>query len=150
MGSLLHLCNSIGSAAGPGCNPGGESSGTAGARERGHAICTRGPVSDPLPGRRCGRAELPVGSHLPAIFSAMEVEESWFDPRTGVERVSTQTTFPGGGPSPAQIMVTDASRAFRSSNDHLNILPATSIRTRWLNPWAAVCDWAAASDVRFA
>ncbi|HLW86849.1 MAG TPA: hypothetical protein VKR57_00075 [Terriglobales bacterium] len=86
----------------------------------------------------------------PPFFSAMEVEESWFDPRTGVERVSTQTTFPGGGPSPAQIMVTDASRAFRSSNDHLNILPATSIRTRWLNPWAVVCDWAAASDVRFA
>lgn len=85
----------------------------------------------------------------PPFFSAMEVKELWFDPRTGVERTSTQTTFPGGGPSPAQVTLTDAVRAFVSANDRLNILPATSMRSRYLNPEAVVGDWTAAGDARF-
>jgi hypothetical protein len=85
----------------------------------------------------------------PPFFSAMEVKEAWFDPRTGVERTSTQTTFPGGGPSPAQVTLTDAARAFVSAADHLKILPATATRSRNLNPWAVVGDWAAAGDARF-
>jgi len=85
----------------------------------------------------------------PPFFSAMEVKEAWFDPRTGVERTSTQTTFPGGGPSPPQITLTDAARAFRFANDHLNILPAIATRSRFLNPWAVVGDWATSADARF-
>jgi hypothetical protein len=84
----------------------------------------------------------------PPFFSAMEVKEAWFDPHTGVERVRTQTTYPGGGPSPAQIMLTDATRAFGSANEQLNILPATSMHSRSLNPWTVVCDWASAGDAR--
>jgi len=84
----------------------------------------------------------------PPFFSAMEVKEAWFDPHTGVERISTQTTFPGGGPSPAQIVLTDATRAFGSANEQLKILPATSMNSRWLNPWTVVCDWASAGDAR--
>ncbi len=34
----------------------------------------------------------------PPFFSAMLIKEAWFDPRSGVERIITQTTFPGGGP----------------------------------------------------
>lgn len=52
----------------------------------------------------------------PPFFSAMEVKEGWFDPRGGVERVSTQTTYPGGG-SPAQVTLTDAKRAFALVNN---------------------------------
>jgi hypothetical protein len=83
----------------------------------------------------------------PPFFSAMEVNESWFDPDTGVERTSKQTTFPGGA-SPAQVVLTDATRAFGSTAEHLNILPGTSLRERYLNPWAVVRDWAAAGDAR--
>ena len=50
----------------------------------------------------------------PPFFSAMEMQEAWFDLQTGEERVNTQTTWPGQGPSPAQSTVTDASRALRS------------------------------------
>ncbi len=85
----------------------------------------------------------------PPFFSMMQAKESWFDPSTGVERVSEQTTFPGGGPSPAQVVITDATRAFGLAGESLKILPATSLRTRWLNPWAVVRDWAAAGDARF-
>ncbi|MGH9499377.1 MAG: hypothetical protein ACRD3L_09570 [Terriglobales bacterium] len=85
----------------------------------------------------------------PPFFSAMEVKEAWFDPRTGVERMSTETTFPGGGPSPAQITLTDAARAFRA-DAQLTILPASSLRERYLNPWAVVTDWVAAGNARFA
>jgi hypothetical protein len=85
----------------------------------------------------------------PPFFSAMDVEELWFDPRTGVERTSTQTTYPGGGPSPAQVVLTDATRAFGFAKDHLNILQATSMHARFLNAWAVVHDWTAAGDARF-
>jgi hypothetical protein len=84
----------------------------------------------------------------PPFFSAMEIKESWFDPRTGVERASSLTTFPGGGP-PAQVVLTDATRAFGLTGESLKVLPATSLRTRWLNPWAVVHDWAAAGNARF-
>lgn len=85
----------------------------------------------------------------PPFFSAMEIKESWFDPRTAVERTNTQTTYPGGGPSPPQLVLTDATRAFASSNEHFNILPAPSLRSRYLNPWAVVGDWATTGDARF-
>jgi hypothetical protein len=84
----------------------------------------------------------------PPFFSAMEVKESWFDPATGVERVSTQTSFPGGA-GPAQVTLTDATRAFASAKDHLNIMPATSMQSRYLNPWAVIHDWTASGDARF-
>jgi hypothetical protein len=85
----------------------------------------------------------------PPFFSAMHVEEAWFDPLSAAERVSTQTTFPGSGPTPARVVITDATRAFGLAEEHLNPLPATSLQLRNLNPWAVIADWAAAGDARF-
>jgi hypothetical protein len=84
----------------------------------------------------------------PPFFSAMEVKESWFDPGTGVERVTTQTTFPGGGPSSPQVTLTDMTRVFGLAEEHVNPLPATFMQSRCLNPWAVIRDWAAAGDAR--
>lgn len=86
----------------------------------------------------------------PPFFSAMQVKEGWFDPLSGVERVSTQTTYPGSGMSPAQIALTDSRRAFGLNQEKLNILPRASQQSRYLNPWNLIADWAAARDVRFA
>ncbi len=86
----------------------------------------------------------------PPFFSAMHVEEAWFDPQTGVERLSTQTTFPGSGPTAVRVVTTDATRAFGVAEEHLTPLPPTSAQSRNLNPWTVIADWAAASDVRFA
>jgi hypothetical protein len=84
----------------------------------------------------------------PPFFSAMNVNEAWFDPQTGVDRVSTQTTFPGGGPYPLQVTIRDATRAFRQAEKNLNPLPAASMQSRYLNPWAVIRDWAAAGDAQ--
>jgi hypothetical protein len=86
----------------------------------------------------------------PPFFSAMETQESWLDVRSGVERVDTQITFPGQGPSPAQTTFTDAARAFRLREKNLTALPRVSMRERYLNPWAVIRDWATAQNVRLA
>jgi hypothetical protein len=84
----------------------------------------------------------------PPFFSAMEINEAWFDPQTGVDRVSTQTTFPGGGPLPPRVMLREATRAFALAENKLNPLASTFVRSRYLNPWAVIRDWAAAGDAR--
>ena len=85
----------------------------------------------------------------PPFFSAMQVKETWLDPRSGVERVSVQTTYPGGGPSPAQILLTDANRAFVLSKEQMRLLPRSYMQSRYLNPWNVIADWTAAGTARF-
>src|SRR5712692_8379450 len=84
----------------------------------------------------------------PPFFSAMHSKEAWIDLRSGMERVSTQTTYPGGGPSPAQVSITDAKGAFALVKDQMRPLPRTSARSRYLNAWAVIADWTAAGDAR--
>jgi hypothetical protein len=85
----------------------------------------------------------------PPFFSAMQVKEGWLDPRSGVERVAVQTTYPGGGPSPAQVSFTDARRAFFLAKEQMRPLPHTYMQSRYLNPWNVIADWTAAGGVRF-
>jgi hypothetical protein len=84
----------------------------------------------------------------PPFFFAMEVNEEWFAPRGCVDRVSTQTTFPGQGPAPAQEVLSDATRAFRPSGKDSALAPTLFPRARFLNPWAVVCDWIQAGDAQ--
>ena len=85
----------------------------------------------------------------PPFFSAMQVKETWLDPQSRVERVSVQTTYPGSGPSPAQVLFTDAKRAFVLSREQMRLLPRTYMQSRYLNPWNVVADWTAAGAARF-
>jgi hypothetical protein len=84
----------------------------------------------------------------PPYLEAMETQEGWFDLQSGAERLSTVTTFPGGGPLPAQMTLTVDGRAWGFAGDKARALPATSVRERNLNPWAVVWDWGAARDAR--
>jgi hypothetical protein len=84
----------------------------------------------------------------PPFFSAMEVKEEWFDPQTGNDRVSTQTTFPGQGPFPVEITLTDANGTFKLVEQHFEPLPGMLMQERNLNPSAVVCDWAAAGNAQ--
>jgi hypothetical protein len=86
----------------------------------------------------------------PPFFSAMQIKEAWFDLKSGVQRVSSLTTFPGDGPSPAQVSFTDAKRAFGLAREQFSLLPRASFQSRYLNPWAVIADWVAAADARFA
>ena len=83
----------------------------------------------------------------PPFFDAMQVQEEWYDPQTGVDRVSTQTTFPGGT-GPVQITLDDATHAFRAAGEKLTPLPASTLQTRYLNPWAVIHDWTSDRDAR--
>jgi hypothetical protein len=85
----------------------------------------------------------------PPFFSAMEIKEAWLDLQTGAERVSTQTTFPGQGPFPAQVTLTDASGAFALREQQLTPLPGAFAQSRCLSPWAVIRDWTTAGDARF-
>jgi hypothetical protein len=78
----------------------------------------------------------------------MEVKEEWFDPQTGNDRVSTQTTFPGQGPLPVEITLTDANGTFKLVEQHFEPLPGMLMQERNLNPSAVVCDWAAAGNAQ--
>ena len=86
----------------------------------------------------------------PPFFSAMQVREVWFDPASGVERLSVATTFPGNGPSPAQVSFTDTKRAFGLARDTISPLPRGSIQSRYLNPWLVIADWITAGDAHTA
>jgi hypothetical protein len=85
----------------------------------------------------------------PPFFSAMANEEAWFDPATGVERTTGQTTFPGTS-SPPGVVSTDGSRSFAMTKDAPRALPISQLATRYLNPWAVIVDWSTAGDVRSA
>jgi hypothetical protein len=86
----------------------------------------------------------------PPFFSAMEAKEEWFDPQSGIDRVSRQTTFPGQGPLPSEVTLTDARGGFRLAEQHFQPLPGMLMQERDLNPAVLICDWAAAGDARFA
>lgn len=85
----------------------------------------------------------------PSFFSNMQVKESWLDPRSGVERVSVQTTYPGSGPSPGQTLFTDANRAFVVSKEQMRLLPRTYMQSRYLNPWNVIADGTTSGNARF-
>jgi hypothetical protein len=83
----------------------------------------------------------------PPFFSAMEVEEQWFDSQSGTERITTETTFPGGKP-PISTTVTTSTRVYRLDQGVFTAMPLTSMATRYLNPAAVLHDWIG-SEVRF-
>jgi hypothetical protein len=86
----------------------------------------------------------------PPFFAAMQAREAWFETGSAVQRVSSQTTFPGNGPGPAQVTITDAKRAFGLAGDKLIALPRGSMQSRNLDPWAVVADWSSTNDVKLA
>jgi hypothetical protein len=86
----------------------------------------------------------------PPFFLQMQVIESWLDPKSGVERLSTQAVWPGSGPLPAQTTVDAAEITFAIRNDKPSALPRSSTQSRKLDAWAVIADWSAAADVRAA
>lgn len=86
----------------------------------------------------------------PPYLSAVSSFESWFEPRTGVERMHSRT-FAAGYALGDETTLGDASAAF-AVRDTL-LMPSTEVHTaldenRPLTVWAMLDDWLAASDVR--
>lgn len=89
----------------------------------------------------------------PPFFSAMDQGEAWYDPASGVERVTGAQVYPGTGPMPLPALLSSATASF-AARDTM-VMPATwqhaSVQAaRQLNPWAVLREWSAAGDVRAA
>jgi len=91
----------------------------------------------------------------PPYFSSLSAGETWFDPRSRVERTtSSGGVFPGSGgvapavpgrPAPPSLL-TDARATYLvrdTSVAPLQAQYAQALGVRRLNPWAVVGDWAA-------
>jgi hypothetical protein len=85
----------------------------------------------------------------PPFFSMMQSGESWFDPQTGSERTTSQSTYPGSLPGrPLTSLSNGVTRFFlREKGDPVAVPPDSS---RNLNAWLVVADWSKAQGVRFA
>ena len=80
----------------------------------------------------------------------MNIEEVWFDPQSGIERIGTLTTFPGYTAQQPRVVVTNSKGAFSFAEGHWSALPPSSLQSRNLDPWAVVADWIAAENVKYA
>jgi len=84
----------------------------------------------------------------PPFFSAMIAQEIWFDPASAVLRVQSETTFPGGGPSPASTTLDDGKNAEALRGENHVPLARRQATGRALNAWAVIADWSGATGVR--
>ncbi len=87
--------------------------------------------------------------YYPPFFDAMITSENWFSPRSGVLRTTTKTTYPGGGPPPAQTLY-DGNTGVTIRGDRPVPVPRSQLGIRNLDAWAVIYDWLHASDVRVA
>jgi hypothetical protein len=84
----------------------------------------------------------------PPFFSMMVTGESWFSPRTGVERTTSEFAYPGTV-SPPSSSVSDGQTRFVLRNNAAPVAVASDA-SRNLNAWLVVADWSKAQGVRFA
>jgi hypothetical protein len=88
----------------------------------------------------------------PPYLSAMSTFDLWFQPQTGVERAQTRM-FVASNDYPSPATLSDANVAFAVRDTTLT--PAPFLRgsldeSRYLNVWAMLDDWLAATDVHVA
>ena len=90
----------------------------------------------------------------PPYFTGMRSRDMWIDPRTGVERYTTQTVRPGTGPTaPVAALLSSATSTFAVRDTLMRPVPPNhpfARQTRLLNPWLVVLDWRGDSTVRYA
>jgi len=84
----------------------------------------------------------------PAPFITMfNQREAWIDPKTGVERVSSQTVFPGSqSPAPSVSMVSQRG-VYAITPKGAIAMPGSPNQQRNLDLWAVLADWRDAADV---
>ncbi|MDB4949507.1 MAG: beta-lactamase protein [Gemmatimonadetes bacterium] len=89
----------------------------------------------------------------PPYFVNALGREVWFDPRTGVERISTTFTGQGSGPVPSGTTLVSAAAAYAVRDTARAPTPPAfgqAQQYRPLDVFAALHDWRAAADVRVA
>ena len=84
----------------------------------------------------------------PPFLDFFQEQESWFNPKTAVERTAVQSSYPLAKPQ-SSVVLTDAERAVSGGENGLQVSPRYVMRPRYLNPWLVVADWIKAGEVRF-
>ena len=87
----------------------------------------------------------------PPYLNSMVAREVWVDPRSGTERHTFDTVWPGSGGS-AGTMLLSQTATFGARDTTLIPVPMShnaSRAVRLLDPWVVVRDWANDSTVRF-
>jgi hypothetical protein len=83
----------------------------------------------------------------PPFFDAMTTAELWFHAGTGIERVVSETTFPGGG-APPSTSIYSGEGGFLLGKSGASRVAQSQLRIRDLNAWAVIVDWSHADHVR--
>lgn len=83
----------------------------------------------------------------PPFLDFFQEQESWFDPRTAVERLTIESAYPLAKRQNS-VVLSDAERAFSAAQNGLKILPRSEMQQRYLNPWLVIDDWTKAGDAR--
>jgi hypothetical protein len=102
--------------------------------------------------RESGSAREQSDRWYPPYLNAFVAREVWVDPKTGVERHTFDTTWPGTGNNAGTVLLAE-SATFGVRDTALIAIPQShngSRAARLLDPWGVVLDWSKDSTVRFA
>ena len=87
----------------------------------------------------------------PPYLNAMVTREVWIDPRTGAERHTFDTFWPGSGGQAGTLLISETA-TFGARDTTLTPIPPShslSRKVRFLDPWAVVLDWSKDESVRY-
>jgi hypothetical protein len=101
--------------------------------------------------RESGSAREQSDRWYPPYLNSVVGREVWVDPKTGVERHTFDTTWPGTGNNAGTVLLSETA-TFGARDTTLIAIPQSHNATRairLLNPWAVVLDWSKDSTVRF-
>jgi hypothetical protein len=83
----------------------------------------------------------------PPYLTLLQSREVWMDPKTGLERIATQSVFPGFGPGAASITMNGPRSVFAMGQNGATRISTSPSEQRNLDLWAVLADWRDASDV---
>lgn len=101
--------------------------------------------------RESGSAREQSDRWYPPYLNSVVGREVWVDPKTGAERHTFDTTWPGTGNNAGTVLLSETA-TFAARDTALIAIPQSHNSTRairLLNPWAVVLDWSKDSTVRF-
>jgi len=87
----------------------------------------------------------------PPYLNSVVAREVWVDPRTGAERNTFDTTWPGTGNNAGTVLSSETA-TFVARDTAVTAIPQSHNATRairLLDPWAVVLDWSKDTTVRF-
>ena len=83
----------------------------------------------------------------PPFITFFNSHESWFDPKTGVERIATESRVPGSPPFDRGTALNTRDGVYAVRDSAITRSPGVPGSGRKLNAWAVLADWRAATDV---